>query len=407
MSYHRTMLSFQTLQKLAASLEQTIQTSPDLARVTRQMLAHQAELGIPHVPAHDVAALAQKQGRVAVARDAGSGATKKLTVAEMLDSEVAPRGERVAHKVQGVDQNEYARNEFGVGPKQRRAESAHVRTFPGGFSQEQSFSSVKVAAAETPKLKSSAELRAKLRALKANKDSLDLYRPLILSEPLILDVPLDSLPEVPYPPNDSDVVAQELATIRDTMDMAPVPEDVMELADEEPLELFRRTCNDLKVPHDEDILPLIVSDLRRYAMSLKYVYRRPRPAEIAPYYDIAILPTDVDPYIGSPSYPSIHATIGYGVANYYAFMYPQHTDAFAQVADLIAMQRVQTGHHFPTDNSYAKIIADVLLPAQRTPAPVIDAQPAQEQEITFLPTEAAEAPDEQKTAARRIRVLRR
>jgi hypothetical protein len=400
MSYHRALMSFQTLQKLAASLEQDVQQSKDLKDITARMLAHQATLGRPHIPPHDAAVITRTPDQIAVKRDAGSGPAYKQTLSQILDSDVAPAGERVVHRVRGVDQNERARQELGAGPGQRRREMEHTRVFPGGYSHEESHSSVKVAAAKTPELKAVAELRAKVRNLKANKDALPKYRPLILSEPLIIDVALDALPEVPFPPNDSPIVAHELAVIRDTMDLAPVPEDVMELADEEPLELFRRVCTDLRVPFDEDIVPLLVSDLRRYAMSLKYIYGRPRPYELAPYYEVAIIPTDVDPYEGSPSYPSIHSTIGYGVANYYGYMYPQHTDAFNEVAELIAMQRVQTGHHYPSDNAYAKIIADALLNTEQPPA----APPP-----AAAPPEPAAQTAPEKTATwqpRRIKVLR-
>ena len=396
MSYHRALMSFQTLQKLAASLEHDIQRSADLEAITARMLAHQATLGRPHVPKHDAAEILRAPHQVSVARDAGSGPAYKQTLSQLLDSDVAPAGERVVHRVSGVDRNERARQELGVGPGQRRRESEHTRVFPGGYSHEESSSSVKVAAAKPPALKDVAELRAKVRALKANKDALPKYRPLILSEPLIIDVPLGALPEVPFPPNDSPTAAQELATIRDTMDLAPLPDDVMELADEEPLELFRRACTSLSVPFDEDIVPLLVSDLRRYAMSLKYVYGRPRPYELAPYYEITILPTDVDPYEGSPSYPSIHSTIGYGVANYYGFMYPQHSAAFNDVADMIATQRIQTGHHYPSDNAYAKIIADVLLSAGQAQEPPPAATP-----VADVP------PVPEKVASRGLKIVRR
>lgn len=404
MSYHRARLSFVTMQKLSAALEQDVQTSRDVDAVAREMLSRQARTGAPHIPKHDKAQLLLDKDQLAVARDAGSGKSYKQLLSQLLDSDVAPAGERVVHRVRGVDTNQATRQELGIGPNQRRRESEQTRVFPGGFAHEQSFSSIKTAAAKPPELKASEELRKKVRALKANKDALPKYRPLILSEPILLDLPLDALPEVPYPPNDSATVAQELMTIRDTMDLAPLSEDVMELADEEPLELFRRACTDLRVPFDEEMVPLLVSDLRRYAMALKYVYGRPRPYELAPYYEVTILPSDVDPYEGSPSYPSIHSTIGYGVANYYKYMYPQHADAFMQVADMIAMQRVQTGHHYPSDNAYAKIVADVLLSAEQPAA----TQPARGPDPTpALP--AAAPPPEEKSAQwtpRRIKFLR-
>lgn len=401
MSYHRTLRAFNTLQKLAASLEHDAQTSQNLKDVTDRMLAYQATLGVPHIPKHDEVTASRTPHTLSVARDAGTGRSYKQVLSQILDSEVAPAGEQVVHRVHGADPNERTRAEIGIGPKQRHTSSEATKRFPGGYSQESSFSSVKVAAAMADS-KLTKELREKVRALKANKDALPKYRALILSEPVVLDMPLDALPEMPYPLNDSEQVISELQTIRDTMDLEPLSDDIMELADEEPLELFRRACTKLSVPYDEDFVPLLVSDLRRYAMALKYVYGRPRPYELAPYFDITIIPTDVDPYEGSPSYPSIHSTIGYGVANYYGFMYPQHAPEFLDVADTIAMQRVQSGHHYPSDNTYAKLIADTLLSMEKSePAP--SAQPPSPPE-----TQSA-APPEEKAAQwqpRRIKILR-
>jgi hypothetical protein len=406
MGYHRTLLSFHTMQKLSAALGEEIQRSHDVNQVTREMLEQQVRVGMPHIPKRDAYALRVGKGRVETARDAGTGGSYKHLASQMLSGDTAYDGETESHRVTGKDVNQASRQEFGAGPNQRRRESAQTRVFPGGYAHTESVSAVKVAELRPSKLPN--EQRAKVRALKANKDALAQYKGLILSDPIILDAPLDALPEVPYPPNDSDAVVQELLTIRDTMDFAPVPEDVMELADEEPLELFKRVCGQLQVPFDEEIVPLLVSDLRRYAMALKYVYGRPRPQEIAPYYEITIIPSDVDPYQGTPSYPSIHSTIGYGVANYYSVMYPQHADSFLDVADMIAMQRIQSGHHYPSDNAYAKLIADTLLskeaPQAQTsaPEPVVFEPPAP-------PAAVPAAPQTQEKSAqwtpRRIKIL--
>jgi membrane-associated phospholipid phosphatase len=135
----------------------------------------------------------------------------------------------------------------------------------------------------------------------------------------------------------------------------------MDLADEEPLELFKRACHALQVPVDDETVVQLVHDLRRIAITLKYVHLRPRPQEIAPYHGHVITLEQPDPYDDTPAYPSVHATIGYGLANMYAEMYPQHAQEFYQVGDTVALQRIQSGRHFPSDNEYAKMIADLIL----------------------------------------------
>lgn len=363
----RSPTSQRTIDRLAAALDNKVQHSADTHDVTGDVLAAQIAEGAPRawdaprnprVTAPNVRVQTNAQGRGV-----------KSLVAEKLQTDDA----RV-DRVRGADPDEVSARAVSRASRETQSASVHAKKLPGGFAQSQSYSSVKVAAAAaTPP--TDKDVIAKLRKLTANTDALAKYRGLILSEPLILDIPLDQLPDVPFPRSDSPQVVIELQTIRDTMDMQPLLDDVMDLADDEPLELFRRACNDIGIPIDTELLPLIVNDLRRYAMALKYVYKRPRPFEVAPYYGMTVIPTEVDPYEGSPSYPSIHATIGYGVANYYAHMYPQHADHFRDVAETIALQRIQSGHHFPSDNEYARLIANVLL-RDEARAPTESTQPA-------------------------------
>lgn len=387
----RSRLTQNTINRLASALDIDVQHSADTHDVTGRVLGMQMAEGAPR------AWSAQGNPRVpgqAVTQVRGPAA-KALVAQKMEDSH------GVEDRVSGTDRDEVSARSARRAPNASENRAAHYRKLPGGFEQSESYSSVKVAAErpQQPAAPTDKEKLAKLRALRAGGENIAKYRSLILAEPLVLDLPLDELPEVPFPPNDSQQIIIELQTIQDTMDMQPLLDDVMDLADDEPLELFRRACQQLGIPVDADILPLIVSDLRRYAMGLKYVYKRPRPFEVAPYYGMTIVPTAVDPYEGSPSYPSIHSTIGYGVANYYAHMYPQHADMFQEIADTIALQRVQSGHHFPSDNEYARIIANVLLRDDtQAPAPTPAAEPP-----------APDATAEQKVAhmTRGIKFLRR
>jgi hypothetical protein len=155
-----------------------------------------------------------------------------------------------------------------------------------------------------------------------------------------------------------------LDVIEDTQATQPLTESVMDLAAEEPTELFKRACHALGVPVDDHTAPMLIQDLRRIALSLKYVHLRPRPHEIAPYHNRYVILEQPDPYDDTPSYPSVQATIGYGLANMYAEMYPQFNDEFMNVGDVVALQRVQSGRHFPSDNEYAKMIADFILGAR-------------------------------------------
>lgn len=279
---------------------------------------------------------------------------ERLMKAIRLGARSSKPGHTRTHVVYGKDADQSSRRHVGAGPKSREESASHQKVGPGSYMSEDSFSSVKVASVAKDE-------RRKVRNIKADRDTAKEYRHIIAAPPAMIAVPIESLPMHPFPPNDGEEVARELATIVEAQETAPLMDDVMDLADEEPLELFKRACHALQVPVDDETAGLLVQDLRRIALTLKYVHLRPRPAEIAPYHGRVILLETPDPYDDTPSYPSVHSTIGYGLANMYAGMYPDYAEEFYQVGDTIALQRVQSGRHYPSDNEYAKILADLIL----------------------------------------------
>jgi hypothetical protein len=283
------------------------------------------------------------------------GTRNRLMRALRLGPTSSAKGDVRTHALEGVDDNERVRRAAAYGPKQARQSAEHKAVSPNSYSESSSYSSVKVAATREDK---------KLDAITADASTVQNYQGIFASLPKVLNMRVDDLPDVPFPANSSEETTRELVVIKDTMDNAPLTESVMDTADEEPLELFKRACDALGVPVDDEIAPMLVDDLRKIALELKYRYMRPRPYAIAPYHDVAIVMEDTHPYDDTPSYPSVNALIGYGLAELYAGLYPSASDQFFNVADTVAVQRIQSGRHYPSDNEYARIIAKVLMGAQ-------------------------------------------
>lgn len=278
----------------------------------------------------------------------------RLMEAIRLGEQSSKPGHKRTHVVRGADKDENSERSVAFGNKSTESSNKYRKATPNSMTESQSFSSVKVAAVQGRE-------RRKVRAIKADRDTVTNYAAVINTPSVMLDVPIDEMPMLEYPSNDSDEVAEELDIIIEAQDTAPLTDDVMDLADEEPMELFRRACHAVGVPVDEETAAMLVQDLRRIAITLKYTHLRPRPSEIAPYHNRYIVLRDFDPYDDTPSYPSVHATIGYGLANMYASLYPDYAEEFYNVGDTIAMQRVQSGRHYPSDNEYARTIANLLL----------------------------------------------
>ena len=341
MSYHDRLFKLATLRKIADNVDK------DTARVLKKQL----DKGEPHISNNKGVEL--KEPSTGSEVEFNFTPRKKLS-AEVLKKIKARRGESESHRVVGKDSDQYSRREVGVGPGQSRKEHEHIKTSPTSFSSQKSFSFEKVSAVQS-------QNKRRLRNMKADKSTISRYREVIASDPLIVGQNINKIPMVSFPPNTSAEVEQELQKIEETMETEPLLDSTMEAVDEDPMELFTRACNALGVPVDEDIAPLLVQDLKRIALTLKYVHLRPRPVEVAPYHGYFIKPEYNDSYSDTPSYPSLHAMIGYGLSNFYANLYPEFADQFYGVADQIAVQRIQAGQHFPSDTSYAKLVADTLL----------------------------------------------
>lgn len=278
----------------------------------------------------------------------------RLMEAIRLGERSSKPGHTRTHIVRGVDKDESSARSAAFGNNSAETSNRYTKSTPNSSIQSESFSSIKVAAVQKDE-------RRKVKAIKADRTTVTNYAHIINASPLMLDVPIAEMPMLEYPSNESDQVAEELDVIINMQDTAPLTDAVMDLADEEPMELFRRACHAVGVPVDEETAAMLAQDLRRIAITLKYTHLRPRPSEIAPYHNRYIVLQDFDPYDDTPSYPSVHATIGYGLANMYATLYPDHAEEFYNVGDMIALQRIQSGRHYPSDNEYARTIANLLL----------------------------------------------
>ena len=92
---------------------------------------------------------------------------------------------------------------------------------------------------------------------------------------------------------------------------------------------------------------------------LKYHYNRPRPFQVAEFYNIDLNGTELDS-MKTPSYPSGHAIQGYLIGEYLASIDPTHGDEYKQVGEDIAHSRIVAKAHYPSDKVYGKKIAKFL-----------------------------------------------
>ena len=162
------------------------------------------------------------------------------------------------------------------------------------------------------------------------------------------------LPKRQPPENDSSLTLKEikyLSKVEPNEKFATSHDDVvdsfMELIEKNSLDISRK---DIKK---------IVKESVKFIMELKYHYNRPRPYQVAEFYDIDLNGTTLDS-MKTPSYPSGHAIQGYLIGDYLSHKDPSNSEEYLTKGSDIAESRIVAKAHYPSDRDYGKQVAKVL-----------------------------------------------
>ena len=93
---------------------------------------------------------------------------------------------------------------------------------------------------------------------------------------------------------------------------------------------------------------------------LKIHFNRPRPFQLANYYQLKLFPFD-SYSSNSASFPSGHTVQAFVILNVIANNHPTHYKFCKELIEDIANSRIYLGIHFPTDNDFAKEVGDKIL----------------------------------------------
>jgi len=131
--------------------------------------------------------------------------------------------------------------------------------------------------------------------------------------------------------------------------------DYFYLTDESPRYAFHQYLDSKGLDYDKKELEKIVQDSIHVIDSLKKYHNRPRPAQVNP-----LINTFDSKTAKTPAYPAGHALQSYLIAKHLSKKYPFRTYQFYSIADRIANARVSYGLHYPSDNRYAKELAEKM-----------------------------------------------
>lgn len=120
--------------------------------------------------------------------------------------------------------------------------------------------------------------------------------------------------------------------------------------DKDPLILFDPLIkkNNLDFPYVE--FREMYTFLKEMIKDLKFYYNRPRPYQLAKFYNqnIDVIHTKTH---RTPSYPSGHTAYAALIASILSDKYPEYHDEFWNIVDQCGLGRIMQGVHFPGDNT--------------------------------------------------------
>ena len=109
------------------------------------------------------------------------------------------------------------------------------------------------------------------------------------------------------------------------------------------------------------LLDNVVYDVLPLCTKLKYEFNRPRPAQLAHYYQLKLMPYFSNFAHSSPSYPSGHTLICAVVTKVLTHYYPSAKESLQDGLRELAYSRIALGLHYPSDNEFAIHIADKII----------------------------------------------
>lgn len=166
----------------------------------------------------------------------------------------------------------------------------------------------------------------------------------------------------PPPKNSSEETLQELFYNKKLATTAP--EEYINFAKTTDMQESKFYSNfaeeELGLNLNEKYFESILKQLEPILFLLKEKFNRPRPYQLAPYYNIQI-PTKIPHSHGHAAYPSGHALDAYIISHILANKVPQHKEKIYNFCDTIIISRMVANVHYVSDNIISKKLAEDII----------------------------------------------
>ena len=152
-----------------------------------------------------------------------------------------------------------------------------------------------------------------------------------------------------FPPNESVKTYQEIKTIDSLPANAAYVKKYDKIGD-----AFKQVFIKHHLSYPDKKIKQLLKDSVPIIKILKHTFNRPRPKQLAPYYDIKLGSIVNLSSMKTPSYPSGHSVQGYLIAHVLADEYPDIEEEFLEVAGHISKSRNIGRAHYFSDSKLGK-----------------------------------------------------
>ena len=117
--------------------------------------------------------------------------------------------------------------------------------------------------------------------------------------------------------------------------------------------VFKEVCEEHGIEFPKELVKELIKSCSM--LELKYHFNRPRPYQLADYYNIK-LGENILESMKTPSYPSGHAAQGILIGKVLQTKLPINTNAFIEAGKRISYSRNIGGAHYPSDSEMGENI---------------------------------------------------
>ena len=164
--------------------------------------------------------------------------------------------------------------------------------------------------------------------------------------------------EKPPYDNGSKETLKELHWLLDYNDRV-IDRDMVKEGDEV-IDVFETYCKEKNLNFDRKYYKKLLKESRKPILELKYHYNRPRPYQLAEFYNIEDFQRHELDSAKTPSYPSGHSIQGYMMGNILGNKYPSHYQQFMDLGKFVSESRLMARAHFPSDVDFGEKIGILI-----------------------------------------------